>query len=159
MVIYNPDNYTSRGLLRTIESIATPNQTGVIPAPVRTLIEIERAVSIFAQEPHGGLIFLPDPVNAPLPIAALAAAHRLPTIHQAKLFAEAGGLISYGPDFLDLYRRAASYVDRVLKGEKVGDLPVQNPTKFELVINLKTAKAIGLEVPWFLQQRADEVIE
>jgi putative tryptophan/tyrosine transport system substrate-binding protein len=159
MVIYNPDNYTSRGLLRTIEGVAQPNQTGVIPAPVLTVIEIEAAVSTFAQEPQGGLIFLPDPVNAPLPIAALAAAHRLPTIHQAKLFAEAGGLMSYGPDFLDLYRRAASYVDRVLKGEKVGELPVQNPTKFELVINLRTAKAIGLEVPWFLQQRADEVIE
>jgi putative ABC transport system substrate-binding protein len=160
LVIYHPDNYASRGLVRTIENVAPATQIRAIPAAVHRLSETEAAVSAFAQEPQGGLILLPDPVNSPYSeIAALAAAHRLPTIHQSKFFASAGGLMTYGPDFLDVYRRAAGYVDRVLKGAKVGELPVQSPTKYELVINLKTAKALGLDLPWFLQQRADEVIE
>ena len=92
-------------------------------------------------------------------IIALAARHRLPAVYYGRYWAAAGGLISYGPDFLDQFRRAASYVDRILKGEKPADMPVQAPTKYELVINLKTAKALGLNVPLGLQQRADEVIE
>jgi putative ABC transport system substrate-binding protein len=114
-----------------------------------------------AREPNGGLMVLANPtaaVHLNL-IVALAAQRRLPAIYPYEFFARAGGLISYGTDNLDLYRRAAGYVDRILKGGKPADLPVQNPSKFELVINLKTAKALGLEVPPSLLARADEVIE
>ena len=109
----------------------------------------------------GGLIVFGSPgatIHRDL-IIALAAKHRLPAVYSTRYFAASGGLISYGPDFLDQHRRAAGYVDRVLKGEKPADLPVQQPTKYELVINLKTAKALGLEVPPMLLARADEVIE
>jgi len=92
-------------------------------------------------------------------IVALTARHRLPAIYPFRAFVDTGGLLSYGIDQVDIYRQAASYVDRILKGEKPAELPVQAPTKFELIVNLKTAKALGLDVPWILQQRADEVIE
>ena len=123
--------------------------------------EIERAVTAFARSPGGGLIVAASGsafVHRDL-IVTLAARHKLPAIYYERYFAVAGGLISYGPDFVDQYRRAAGYVDRVLKGEKPADLPVQAPTKYELVINLKTAKALGLTVPPALLARADEVIE
>ena len=113
------------------------------------------------REPNGGLIVVPDTfllVHREA-ITSLAARYRLPTVYPFRSFTDAGGLLSYGNDTIDNYRRAASYVDRILKGEKPGELPVQIPVKFELVINLKTAKALGLEVPLFLQQRADDVIE
>ena len=128
---------------------------------VRDAAAIERSIGSFAREPNSGLIVLANPtatVHLDL-IVALAARHRLPTIYPYRYFAAAGGLISYGVDNLDLYRRAAAYVDRILKGEKPADLPVQNPTKFELMINLRTAKTLGLEVPPTLLARADEVIE
>ena len=128
---------------------------------VRDAGEIERAVAAFARISNGGLI-VTGSAMASLHrnlIVALAARHKLPAVYPARYFAAAGGLISYGPDFVDQYRRAASYVDRILKGEKPADLPVQAPTKYELVINLKTAKALGLEVPPMLLARADEVIE
>jgi len=118
-------------------------------------------VASFAREPNGGLIVLANPtaaVHLNL-IVALAAQHRLPAIYPYRFFTAAGGLISYGTENLDLYRRAAGYVDRILKGEKPAALPVQNPIKFELVINLQTAKALGLDVPPTLLARADEVIE
>ena len=123
--------------------------------------EIERTVAAFAREPNGGLIVVVSSwatVHREL-IVALAAKHRLPAIYPYRYFVADGGLMSYGPDLIDQYRRAASYVDRILKGEKPGDLPVQNPTRYELVINLKTAKALGLDIPPTLLARADEVIE
>jgi len=123
--------------------------------------EIERAIADFAQRPNGGLILTASQfgTNHPGPLAALAARHKLPAVYPFRYFASAGGLISYGPDQLDEYPRAAAYVDRILKGEKPADLPAQAPTKYELVINLKTAQALGLEVPPTLLARADEVIE
>jgi putative ABC transport system substrate-binding protein len=123
--------------------------------------DIERAIEVFAREPDGGLIVLPGPVtivHRELMIA-LAARHRLPAAYGFRYFVTSGGLASYGVDPADQSRQAASYVDRILKGEKAADLPVQQPTKFELVITLKTAKALGLEVPPTLLGRANEVIE
>ena len=123
--------------------------------------EIERAVTAFARASNGGLIMTANPfaiVHRDL-IITLAARHKLPAVYFERLFVAAGGLISYGPDFLDQFRQAAGYVDRILKGEKPADLPVQAPTKYELVINLKTAKSLGLEIPPTLLARADEVIE
>jgi putative ABC transport system substrate-binding protein len=122
---------------------------------------IARAVEAMAGEAAGGLIVMPDSftMSHRETIVALAARYRVPTVYPFRVFAANGGLMSYGMSRVGSYRDAASYVDRVLRGEKPGDLPVQAPTKFELVLNLKTARALGLDVPWFLQQRADEVIE
>ncbi len=123
--------------------------------------EIEQAIAAFAQPGNGGLVILGGPsilAHRDL-IIALAVQHQLPAVYPNRFFAAAGGLIFYGNDFLHQYRRAAGYVDRILKGEKPADLPVQAPTKYEMVINLKTAKALGLEVPPTLLARADEVIE
>ena len=123
--------------------------------------EIEREIAAFADRPNGGLIVTPNgfTTNHPDGIAAMAARHKLPAVYPFGYYVEAGGLVSYGPDESDQYRRAADYVDRILKGEKPADLPVQAPTKYEMVINLKTAKALGLIVPPSLLARADEVIE
>ena len=131
------------------------------PVNVRDAGEIERAVAAFARSPNGGLI-VPASAAAQLHldlIITLAARHKLPAVYADRIYVTGGGLISYGPDRIDQYRRAAGYVDRILKGEKPADLPVQTPTKYELVINLKTAKALGIEVPPTLLARADEVIE
>jgi len=131
------------------------------PIGVRDVGEMERAVAAFSRSPNGGMIVTGSAqaaVHRDL-IVTLAARHKLPAVYVARFFVTAGGLISYGPDFLDEHRRAAGYVDRILKGEKAADLPVQAPTKYELAINLKTAKALGLEVPPTLLARADEVIE
>jgi putative ABC transport system substrate-binding protein len=131
------------------------------PVNVRDAPEIERAVSAFARSPNGGLIVTGSALvvlHRDL-IVMLAARHKLPVVYFARYFVTSGGLISYGPNVVDQYRQAAGYVDRILKGEKPADLPVQAPTKYELVINLKTAKALGLEVPPTLLARADEVIE
>src|SRR5262245_44098619 len=123
--------------------------------------EIERGITAFAREPNGGLIVLPVPTTVMHRslIIMLAAQHRLPAVYNSRFFAAEGGLVSYGPNVLDQYRRTAGYVDRILRGTKPADLPVQAPTKYELVINLKTAKALGLTVPPTLLARADEVIE
>ena len=123
--------------------------------------EIERAIADFARRPNGGLIVTASQfgTNNPGPLVALAARHKLPSVYSFGYFASAGGLICYGPDQLDEYSRAAAYVDRILKGEKPADLPVQAPTKYQLAINLKTAKALGLTVPPALLARADDVIE
>jgi ABC-type uncharacterized transport system substrate-binding protein len=133
----------------------------VSPLGVRDVGEIERVITAFAQRPNGALILVPTAltvINRQL-IINLAARHRLPAIYPYRYFVEAGGLMSYGADEIDQYRLAAGYVDRILKGEKPADLPVQAPTKFELVINLKTAKALGIDVPATVLARADEVIE
>jgi putative tryptophan/tyrosine transport system substrate-binding protein len=131
------------------------------PVDVRDAGEIERAITAFARSPNGGLIVTGSPaavVHRGL-IVALAARHRLPAVYNTRFYATGGGLISYGPDFVDQFRRAAGYVDRILKGEKPAGLPVQQPTRYELVINLRTAKALGLTVPDTVLARADEVIE
>jgi putative tryptophan/tyrosine transport system substrate-binding protein len=128
---------------------------------VRDAGDIERAVVAFAHAPNGGLIVTASAeavVHRDL-IVSLAARHQLPAVYTQRVFVTNGGLIAYGPDFTDQWRRAAGYVDRILRGEKPADLPVQAPTKYELVINLKTAKALGLDVPPTLLARADEVIE
>jgi putative tryptophan/tyrosine transport system substrate-binding protein len=133
----------------------------VIPAGIHDADEIAGTIEAFAREADGGLIVLPSPpttIHRDL-ITALAARHRLPAIYPFRYMVVEGGLISYGIDNLDMWRRSASYVDRILKGEKPADLPVQAPNKFELVINLKTAKALGLTVPLIMQMTADEVIE
>jgi putative ABC transport system substrate-binding protein len=131
------------------------------PIGVRNAGEIDRAITAFAREPNGGLIVLASPLSIVQRelIITLAARHRLPAVYGLRFFAIDGGLISYGPDSVEPYRRAAGYVDRILRGEKPADLPVQTPTKYDLVINAKTAKALGLTVPPTLLARADEVIE
>jgi putative tryptophan/tyrosine transport system substrate-binding protein len=144
-----------------VQSVAPSFGVELSPVGVRDAGEIERGVAGFARTPNGGVIVTGSPlsgVHRDL-IIALAARHQLPAVYGFRFFASAGGLISYGPDIVDQYRRAAGYVDRILKGEKPGDLPVQAPTKYELVINLKTAKALGLEIPSSVLARANEVIE
>jgi putative ABC transport system substrate-binding protein len=131
------------------------------PINLRETGDIERDVAAFARSPNGGLI-LPAGGASRLYrdlIIALAAQHKLPAVYFERDFAAAGGLMTYGPDYLDQYRRAAGYVDRILKGERPADLPVQAPTKYELVINIKTAKSLGLTVPQSILLRADEVIQ
>jgi len=133
----------------------------IIPFNMRDAGEIEQAVTAFARSPNGGMVLTASGlafVHRDL-IINLAAEHKLPAVYYERVFPAAGGLISYGPDFDDMYRRAADYVDRILKGEKPGDLPVQAPTKYRLVINIKTAKTLGLDVPPSVLARADEVIE
>jgi putative ABC transport system substrate-binding protein len=122
---------------------------------------LESVIAAQAQAPHAGIIAMPDSfLNARrAELTALAARHRVPAVYAFRIFPETGGLMSYGIDLLDNYRRAGGYADRILRGANPSELPVQAPVKLELVINLKTARALGLEVPWFLQQRADEVIE
>jgi putative ABC transport system substrate-binding protein len=144
-----------------IQAVAPSLGVEVSPVNVRDASEIERAIAAFARSANDGLIVTGSPsatVHRNL-IITLAARHNLPAVYYYRSFVAAGGLISYGPDFIDQYRAAAGYVDRILKGEKAADLPVQAPTKYELVINLRTAKALGLEVPAMLLARADEVIE
>jgi putative ABC transport system substrate-binding protein len=160
-------------VLRELGIAAGPAQFGAIqalapslgvelrPIGARDAGEIERGLAAFAESSDGGLIVIGSPGVAMQRdlIIALAAKHRLPAVYNARFFPAAGGLISYGPDSLDQYRHAAGYVDRILKGEKPADLPVQASTKYELVVNLKTAKALGLEMPASVLARADEVIE
>jgi putative ABC transport system substrate-binding protein len=149
------------GQFGAIQAVAPALDVEISPVDVRDASEIERAMAAFASSGNGGLIVTAS-VLATLHrdlIIRLAARHKLPAVYFAHSFVAGGGLISYGPDYIDQYRRAASYVDRILKGEKPADLPVQAPTKYELAINLKTAKALSLDVPPTLLARADEVIE
>ena len=144
-----------------IQAMALSLGVEVNAVNLREASEIERVVAAFARSPNGGLIIVPSgsaAVHRHL-IITLAARHKLPAVYYARFFVTGGGLISYGADYIDQYQHAAGYVDRILKGEKPADLPVQAPTRYELVINLEAAKALGLEVPPTLLARADEVIE
>ena len=161
LVILNPDNPTSRGVLRTIEAVAPSFGVTVAQAGVHGAEEIEQAINAFAREPGAGLIVVPDPatVNNRERLIALAARHRIPAVYPFRFFVASGGLLSYGTVSTEQYRQAASYVDRILKGANPGDLPVHQPTKFELIVNLKAAKAMGLTIPETFLLRANEVIE
>jgi ABC-type uncharacterized transport system substrate-binding protein len=161
-LIFNPDTAPFAHLFwQPVEDAAPSFDVEPIQAPVRDVGEIERTIAAFARHANGGLMVLPDvsTTNHRDLIIALAARHRLPAVYPYRFFAASGGLMSYGSDLADVHRRAASYVDRILKGAVPGDLPVQAPTKFEFVINLKTANALGLTVPPRWLGRADEVIE
>ena len=160
-MIYNPDNPGGAFVARSFESAAGPLGIEPIIAHVHGLADIERAVAAAAAQPNGGLFIPPDLTIRAFVEQTVAAImrHRLPAIYSERDFVTSGGLVSYGTDRTDLFRRSASYVDRILRGEKAGDLPYQQPTKYDLVINLKTAKALGLTIPPKLLFTADEVIE
>jgi putative tryptophan/tyrosine transport system substrate-binding protein len=163
-LVFNPDTSTPV-FLKTIEAAAIDagalSGVRAVKMPVRNVAEIERAVPDFAAEPNGGLIIVPPQPSGPEreAINRLAVRHRLPSVYQDRSQVAEGGLLSYGADIVEIYRTGAFYVDRILRGTKPGDLPVQFPTKFQFVVNLKTAKAMGLDVPTSVLLRADEVIE
>ena len=160
-VLRDPAITAGIGLWGAIQSVSPSLGVELRPVDVRDATEMERALAAFAGSPNGGLILTGSAwaiIHRDL-IIALAARHRLPAVYYERYFITAGGLISYGPDTVDQFRRAASYVDRILKGEKAADLPVQAPTKYDLIINLKAAKALGIEMPASVLARADEVIE
>jgi putative ABC transport system substrate-binding protein len=161
-LIFNPETapyYPS--YLRSFEATPRSIAIGLAATPVRNEAEIGAAIANLASRPGGGLIAAPDPFTTThrILLMRLAEQYRLPAVYGFRQFVTEGALLSYGPDTLDIVRRSASYVDRILKGEKPADLPVQAPTKFELIINLKTAKALGLQIPDRLLALADEVIE
>ena len=160
-VLRDPVITAGMGYLAAIHALAPSIGVQVTPVDVRQPSDIERVVAAFARTPNSGLIVTADPaaIVHREAIIALAARHRLPAVYPYRFFVISGGLISYGLDNIEQYRLAAGYVDRILRGKKPGDLPVQAPTKYELAINLKAAKALGLEVPQTLLARADEVIE
>jgi ABC-type uncharacterized transport system substrate-binding protein len=159
-VLRDPAIAAGIGQFAAIQAVA-PVGLELSAIGLRDAYEVEQAIAAFARDPNGGLVVTASAFgsNHPQSIVTLASRHKLPAVYPFRYFVDAGGLICYGPDFLDQYRRAAGYVDRILKGEKPADLPVQAPTKYELAINLKTAKALGLTVPPALLARADEVIE
>jgi putative tryptophan/tyrosine transport system substrate-binding protein len=160
-LMYTPTSPVYAQYLASIDAIAPSPAVTLVKIPVRDPSEIEAAIKTFAREPNGGLLVLPEPffsVHQEL-MVELAARYNLPTIYPFRSFTDRGGLMSYSIDVPDLYRRAGGYVDLILKGSLVADMPVQQPTKYELVINLKTAKTLGLEVPASLLARADDVIE
>ena len=160
-VLGDPDIPTGPAQFGVIQAVAPSLRVEVSSFNKRDADEIERAITVFARSSNGGLIVTaggPTLTHRDL-VITLAARHKLPAIYYDRAFVAAGGLLSYAPDRMDMYRRAAGYVDRILKGEKPADMPVQVATKYQLVINLKTAKALGLEVPLHLQQIADEIIE
>jgi len=149
------------GQFAIIQSVAPSVGVDVTPIDLRDAAEIERDVAAFAQSANGGLILTASPLSALHRdlIITLAARYKLPAVYDSRIYVAAGGLVSYGPNFADQFRRAAGYIDRILKGAKPADLPVQAPSKYELIINLKTAKALGLTVPQSILARADEVVE
>jgi putative tryptophan/tyrosine transport system substrate-binding protein len=161
-VLFNPTQAPyAQYWLNPFKAAAPSFAVEVILAPVNDVSELESAIAAQAHQPNSSLFVLPDPFTIAyrVEITSLAARYRLPAVYAFRFFTELGGLLSYGNDLNDNFRRAAIYADRILKGDKPSELPVQAPVKFELVINLKTAKALGLDVPLFLQQLADKVIE
>jgi putative ABC transport system substrate-binding protein len=158
--MFNPD-FAGSVYMPSLEMAARSLKVVLITAPVHDDVEIEKAIIALGREPGGGLVVMGDSFTVVhrAPIISAAARNNLPAVYNASAFARDGGLLSYGIDSLDLYRRAASYVDRILRGEKPGDLPVQFPTKFEMVVNRKTATALGLAIPPSIMLRADKVIE
>ena len=161
-MLFNPTSATYADYwLKPFKAAAPSFAVEAIAAPVRDRSELETVIAAQARAPNGSLIAMPDSFTDThrVEITSLVARYRLPAVYPFRFFAEVGGLLSYGVDRTDNFRRAATYVDRILKGEKPAELPVQAPIKFELVINLKTARAIGLDVPLHLQQLADEIIE
>jgi putative ABC transport system substrate-binding protein len=161
LVLVNSGNDANQGALRAIEASAPLVGVQMSSAAVRDAREIEDAITVVAREPNAGLIVVAGiPINDRRKlIFALAGRYRLPAVYNFRHFAADGGLISYGADVLDMHRRSATYVDRILKGEKPGNLPVQAPVKYELIVNLNAAKAIGLTIPESFLLRADQVIE
>jgi putative ABC transport system substrate-binding protein len=160
-IMFNPDTAPVSAFMPSLETAARSLKVVPIIAPVHNDVEIEGAINALGREPGGGVVVAPDVfTNAHrAPIISATARNNVPAVYWESFFARDGGLLSYGTDLADIYRRAASYVDRILRGEKPGDLPVQFPTKFEMTVNLKTAKALGLAVPPSILLRADEVIE
>jgi putative tryptophan/tyrosine transport system substrate-binding protein len=161
VLIYNSDNPNTILYRRVFEEAAGPLSVEPIITPIHSIADIERAIGALAEQPNGGVFFAPDVTNNALrdQIIPIVARLHVPAIYMDRIFVISGGLVSYDVDRIDMFRHAASYVDRILRGENPGDLPFQQPTKYQLTINLRTAKALGLEVPLSLQQRADEVIE
>jgi putative ABC transport system substrate-binding protein len=160
-IMFNPDTAPASAYMPSFETAAKSLKVATIIAPVRSDVELETAVIALGREPGGGLVVLPDVFTLVhrAPIILAAARNNVPAVYWQSDFAKDGGLLSFGPDLLDNFRRAATYVDRILRGAKPGDLPVQFPTKFEMVVNLKTAKALGLTVPQSILLSADQVIE
>jgi putative ABC transport system substrate-binding protein len=160
-IVFDPENPSQPAYLESIEAAAPTFGVDVIHAGMRNAADLEQAISAFTQLPNGGIIVAPSSIAVHHRdfIIDLAARYRLPAVYPYRTFAVTGGLISYGADLRDAYAKAASYVDRILKGAKPGDLPVQLASKFDLVVNLRTAKALGLTMPEPFLQQADEVIE
>ena len=160
-LVANPISTPYDYFVRSAKAVAPSLALDLVPSPIANAADIEHVIETFARVPDGGLLVLPDGTSIQHRdlIIALAARHRLPTVYAYRFFVAAGGLMSYGTDVIDQNRRAAAFVDRILRGAKPADLPVQAPTKYETVLNLKTAKALGLDVPPSLLVRADEVIE
>jgi putative ABC transport system substrate-binding protein len=160
-IMFNPDAVAASVYMPSFQTAARSLKVVPIAAPVHSDVEIETAIADLGREPGGGLVAMPDTWTLVhrAPIISAAARNNVPAVYALSHFARDGGLLSYGPDPVDTYRRAASYVDRILRGEKPGDLPVQFPTKFEMAVNLKTAKALGLAILPSILLRADEVIE
>jgi putative tryptophan/tyrosine transport system substrate-binding protein len=159
--MFNPDTSTAPIYMPSLETAARSPKVVPVTAPIHDDVEIETAINALGLEPGAGLVVMPDVfmVAHRAPIILAAARNNVPTVYTLSVFATDGGLLSYGVDQVDTFRRAATYVDRILLGAKPGDLPVQFPTKYKMVINLKTAKALGLTVPPSMLLRADEVID
>jgi putative tryptophan/tyrosine transport system substrate-binding protein len=160
-IMFNPDTATASAYMPSLETAARSLKVVPIITPVHSDLEIETAIVALGREPEGGLVVMPDTFMRAhrAPIISAAARNNVAAVYYLSAFARDGGLLSYGTDQVDTNRRAASYVDRILRGAKLGDLPVQFPTRFETVLNLKTAKALGLTVPQSILLSADDVIE